>query len=296
MRVGVLILPALRWRTAERLWRFAEDVGFDAAWTYDHLAWRDMRDGPWFSALPVLTAAATATRRIRLGTLVSSPNYRHPVTLAKEAMTVDDVSGGRLTLGIGAGSISHDAVMLGQAPLSDADRAARLEEFTAHLDVLLRQRETPRLDGRFFAARDARANPGCVQEPRLPLAIAAAGPRGQRLAARLAEAWITLGHPRWPDDLTPAERWATLARQVASLERACEAEGRDPATLQRIYLSAPNRDHWWASPDAFGDLEARLAELGFAEVVVHYPHPGSPFALDGEQRFAEVMTEVLAGR
>jgi alkanesulfonate monooxygenase SsuD/methylene tetrahydromethanopterin reductase-like flavin-dependent oxidoreductase (luciferase family) len=296
MRIGVLILPALRWRAAERLWRFAEDVGFDAAWTYDHLAWRDMRDGPWFSALPVLTAAAGVTRRIRLGTLVASPSFRHPVTFAKEAMTVDDVSGGRLTLGIGAGSSSHDAVMLGQEPLTDADRAARLEEFVTHLDVLLRQPETPWLDGRFFAARDARSIPGCVQEPRVPLAIAAAGPRGQRLAARCGEAWITLGHPRWPDDLTPGERLAALTRQVETLERACDAERRDPATLERIYLAAPNRDHWWASAAAFRELEGRLAGLGFAEVVVHYPHPGSPFALDGEARFADVMTDVLAGR
>ena len=296
MRIGVLILPVLRWRAAEPLWRFADEAGFDTAWTYDHLAWRDLRDGPWFSALPVLTAAATATRRVRLGTLVASPNFRHPVTLAKEAMTVDDVSDGRLTLGIGAGSGSHDAVMLGQEPIADADRAARLEEFVAHLDVLLREPATPRLDGRFYAARDARAIPGCVQEPRVPLAIAAAGPRGQRLAARLGDAWITLGHPRWPDDLTPAERDAALRRQVAGIERACEAEGRDPATLERIYMTVPNREHWWASADAFRELQARYAEHGVDEVVVHYPHPGSPFALDGEARFRDVLGEVLAAR
>ena len=94
MRIGVLILPEFPWSTARNLWRHAEELGFDHAWTYDHLAWRSLRDSPWFAAIPTLTAAATATERIRLGTLVASPNYRHPVPFAKELITLDDVSAG----------------------------------------------------------------------------------------------------------------------------------------------------------------------------------------------------------
>ena len=110
--------PSTAGPTAGRRWRRAEELGFDHAWTYDHLAWRSLRDGPWFGAIPTLTAAAMVTDRIRLGTLVASPNFRHPVPFAKELMTLDDISGGRLAAGIGAGGTGWDAAMLGADPWS----------------------------------------------------------------------------------------------------------------------------------------------------------------------------------
>src|SRR3954470_1451698 len=100
MRYGVVILPTLRWTVARDLWLRAERLGFHTGWTYDHLTWRDLRDGPWFSAVPLLSAVAAVTSTIRIGTLVASPNFRHPVPFAKELMTLDDVSAGRVTLGI----------------------------------------------------------------------------------------------------------------------------------------------------------------------------------------------------
>src|SRR4030095_12172127 len=101
MRIGAVILPEFRWSTPRKLWRHAEELGFDHVWTYDHLAWRSLRDSPWFGAIPTLSAAATATQRIRLGTLVASPNFRHPVPLARELITLDDISSGRITFAIG---------------------------------------------------------------------------------------------------------------------------------------------------------------------------------------------------
>jgi alkanesulfonate monooxygenase SsuD/methylene tetrahydromethanopterin reductase-like flavin-dependent oxidoreductase (luciferase family) len=103
MRLGVLILPEFGWRTAQSVWRRAEELGVAHAWTYDHLAWRSFRDSAWFASIPTLTAAAIATERLRVGTLVASPNFRHPVPFAKELVTLDDISRGRLTLGIGSG-------------------------------------------------------------------------------------------------------------------------------------------------------------------------------------------------
>ncbi|MGA2522463.1 MAG: LLM class flavin-dependent oxidoreductase, partial [Acidimicrobiales bacterium] len=79
MRLGVLVLPEFRWPEARSLWSRVEELGFDHAWTYDHLAWRTLRDSTWFGAVPVLAAAVVVTTRIRLGTLVASPNFRHPV-------------------------------------------------------------------------------------------------------------------------------------------------------------------------------------------------------------------------
>ncbi len=81
-----MILPEHRWQTAASKWRAAEEYGFAHAWTYDHLGWRSLVDGPWFDAVPTLTAAALVTERIRLGTFVASPNFRHPVPLARSAL------------------------------------------------------------------------------------------------------------------------------------------------------------------------------------------------------------------
>ena len=103
MRVGMVILPEHRWSEAKPRWQAAEEYGFDHAWTYDHLGWRTLVDGPWFDAVPTLTAAALVTSRIRLGTSVASPNFRPPVTLARQLLTLDDVSGGRFPLGVGSG-------------------------------------------------------------------------------------------------------------------------------------------------------------------------------------------------
>src|SRR6266487_284703 len=145
LRVGVLILPEHPWRESCVLWQQAEELGFAHAWTYDHLTWRGHRDLPWFSAIPTLTAAALATDRIRLGTLVASPNFRHPLTLAKEIVTLDDISGGRLTLGIGRGSAGWDATMLGADVSSPREGSERFREFVELTDLLLRQSEERRV-------------------------------------------------------------------------------------------------------------------------------------------------------
>src|SRR5215472_17437888 len=104
MRYGLVILPDQRWQQAARRWRLAEDYSFDHACTYDHLGWRSLVDGPWFDAVPTLTAAATVTSRISLGTLVASPNFRHPVSFMRQLTGLDDVSNGRIMLGLGAGA------------------------------------------------------------------------------------------------------------------------------------------------------------------------------------------------
>ena len=195
MRLGVVILPELRWSAARQVWRRAEELGFAHAWTYDHLAWRALRDSPWFGAIPTLTAAATVTSRIRLGPLVTSPNFRHPVAFARELIALDDVSDGRLDLGIGAGGTGFDATILGQAAWSNRERGDRFVEFVTLLDRLLRE-PTTSYEGRFYSANQARTYPGCVQRPRLPFAIAATGPRGMRLAAQYADVWVTTGDGR----------------------------------------------------------------------------------------------------
>ncbi|HZX02925.1 LLM class flavin-dependent oxidoreductase, partial [Kribbella sp.] len=88
MRFGIAILPEYRWRDAARRWRRAEEYGFDHAWTYDHLTWAGLQDSPWYGTTPTLTAAATVTSTIKLGTFVTSPNFRHPLALTREILAI----------------------------------------------------------------------------------------------------------------------------------------------------------------------------------------------------------------
>ncbi len=280
MRLGVLILPEDRWAVAAGKWRRAEQLGFAHAWTYDHLAWRSLRDAPWFGAVPTLAAAAGVTSTIRLGTLVASPNFRHPVPFARELVTLDDIAGGRLTLGIGAGGEGWDATVLGQARWSRAERRARFAEFVDLLDRLLRQPETT-YHGRWWQAEEARTYPGCVQQPRVPLAVAATGPRTLRVAARHADVWVTNGdrdHTGPP--LGPAEGAAVVARQMAAFEAACAAEGRDPAGVDRLVLTGPRLTDGLGAPGAFDELSDAYAAVGVTDLVVHWPRAGEPYAGD----------------
>jgi len=289
----VVILPNHRWADARPIWQRAEALGAHTAWTYDHLTWRDLRDGPWLSAFPLLTAAAGVTTTLRLGTLVTSPNFRHPVTLAKEAMTLDDISGGRLTLGIGAGGVGWDAEALGQQPWSRAERTSRFTELVDHLDRLLTAPATDRLDGSWYQAVDARNLPGCVQQPRLPFAVAGGGPRALEVVARHAHTWVTFGDPLRADELDDAGCVEVVRRQSAALDEACERVGRDPATLARLYMEGATGEPWLQSVGAFTDLAGRYAELGFTDLALHWPRAEPPYRSDPAV-FEAIMATVNA--
>ncbi|MCW5250043.1 LLM class flavin-dependent oxidoreductase [Streptomyces sp. SHP 1-2] len=293
MRLSTVILPVHRWSEGQHSWRRAEDLGFHAAYTYDHLSWRSFRDGPWFGALPTLTAAASVTERLRLGTLVTSPNFRHPVTLAKEMISLDDLSAGRITLGIGAGGTGFDATALGQEPWTPRERADRFAEFLGLLDRLLTE-DAVSYTGDFYSAHEARNIPGCVQRPRLPFAVAATGPRGMGLAARHGQAWVTTGDPSLYEEGTPEQSVAALRGQTERLADACAGIGRDPRELDMILLTGftPDRGRPLESVDAFVDFAGRHRELGFTEIVVHWPIPDSDFATD-ERVFERVALEAL---
>ncbi|MFD3941601.1 LLM class flavin-dependent oxidoreductase [Streptomyces sp. NPDC058579] len=295
LRLSTVILPVHRWHDGGReRWQRAEELGFHAGYTYDHLSWRTFRDGPWFGALPTLTAAATATERLRLGTLVTSPNFRHPVTLAKELISLDDISNGRVTLGIGAGGDGFDATVLGQEAWTPKERADHFGEFLPLLDRLLTE-DAVTERGEYYSAVEARDIPGCVQRPRLPFAVAATGPRGLKLAARYGQAWVTTGDPKLYAEGTPEQSVAAVRGQVEKLGKACAEIGRDVAELDKILLTGftPDRGRPLESLGAFVDFAGRHQELGVTEIVVHWPIPDSDFAAD-QRVFEQIATEALA--
>ena len=193
LRIGVVILPDLSWPDFRDRCREAEERGFQTAWTYDHLSWRTLRDGPWLGAVPLLTAAAATTTTIRLGTLVTSPNFRHPALLAKDVMTLDQISGGRLDLGIGAGGPGWDATALGNPAPTPRERTERFEDFIRALDVMLREPKgslrRARITRRRTTARCPAASNsrGCRSRSRPPVHAR------WTVAAAYGSCWVTFG-------------------------------------------------------------------------------------------------------
>ena len=248
----------------------AERAGVRTVWTYDHLTWPLLADNPWYGAVPLLAAAAVRTERVRLGTLVASPNYRHPVPFAKELMTLDQLTGGRLELGVGVGTEGPDARVLGEPPRSRAERTTRFGEWLGLLDTLLREPVTT-VHGEWFTAVDAHQLPGCVQQPRLPFTVAAAGPRGLALAARYGQGWVTYGP--FGAAVGPEEWLAAVAGQSAQLTGALAAEGREPGSLRRVVLLGLETTWPFESTERYADVLGRLAEAGIDEVAVHWPRP-----------------------
>ena len=290
MRVGICILQDRRWAAAAPRWRRAEEYGFDHAWTYDHLGWRDLVDGPWFDGMLTLTAAAGVTATIPLGTMVASPNFRNPVTFTREVTALDDISGGRLLLGVGAGGTGFDAEVFGAPHLTPRARADRFFEFVELLDQLLRS-DRITWAGEYYTAVDARSNPGCVQVPRVPLIVAANGPRTIGLAARLGDGWMTTG----PAADTLAVWWRGVAEAADRFETALAAAGRPPAAAAR-YLSLDSAPVYSLnSVDCFVDALGRAGELGFTDVVTHWPRESGSYAGD-EAILETVATEVLPRR
>jgi len=274
MRFGLTILPEHRWAQAGPIWRRAEELGFDHAWTYDHLVWAGLPDSPWYGTTPTLTAAAMVTSTIRLGTFVTSPNYRHPVTFMRDLLALDDISGGRLTCGIGAGG-DIDSAILGGQPLTARERFERLSEFTGLLDRLLTQDHVFH-SGAHFCAVDARTLPGPIQRPRIPFVMAANGPRSLRLAAEYGAGWVTTG----PRVETMGQWWAALDELGARLDQELAEAGRDSAGFQR-HLNLDSSPRFALSSVAtFEEMAGRAGELGFTDVITHWPRPDGPYAGD----------------
>jgi alkanesulfonate monooxygenase SsuD/methylene tetrahydromethanopterin reductase-like flavin-dependent oxidoreductase (luciferase family) len=289
MRVGILILPDQRWSVAAQRWRRAEAYGFAHAWTYDHIGWRDLIDGPWFDAVPTLAGAALATSRIRLGTMVASPNFRHPAHFAREITALDDISGGRLTIGVGAGGIAgYDNHVLGRRALPPRARVDRFVEFVDLLDTVLCGERVTR-HGEYYTVVDARSTPGCVQAPRVPFVVAATGPRSMRLAARHGAGWVTTGSRADSVD----GWWRTVSDMAHRFDDVLEASGRDPSTVDRYLMLDPASPVYsLSSIEYFAEAVGRAAEHGFTDAVTYWPRTTGWYAGD-EAVLDAVATTVL---
>jgi alkanesulfonate monooxygenase SsuD/methylene tetrahydromethanopterin reductase-like flavin-dependent oxidoreductase (luciferase family) len=264
MRFGLITFPGSREELLADL-SLATDAGFDILATGDHM--RHPRDSgaPVLDGWSVLAAWAAVAANVRLAMLVSNIIYRHPTVLAKQAVTVDQVSGGRLDLGVGAGVYATDHAMTGVPPWSPGERVDRLEEFVKALDLVLRGQAS--FDGRYYQFEGAALAPGTIQRPRPPIVLGAVGPRVLRLAARVADGWSAFGGVDVADEDVFL---AAIHQQTTTIDRYCADIDRDPRSLRRSLLAfRPLRP--WSSPDALSKLAEQVAALGFDEIILYKP-------------------------
>lgn len=280
-----MVPPIHPWSVLDGDVRWAEQVGYDTLYVYDHLTHPTV-PGRWLGeAFATLAAAAGATERIGLGTLVASATLHSPVSLARRAGTVQDVSGGRLVLGLGAGSPRCAAADRGD-DMTAKQMVDRLEDVVVGLQAVWEGATEWTGRTRSFRGLETTALPQGVTRP--PLVLAAHGPRTLRLAARYADAWNTYGGPE-AVALEPGEYWALIARQCARMDDICAEAGRSvPRSLLLGYGQVRPAD----SVPSYLEAIERAGELGFDELVVYGPqHEGDPFASD-----AAVHERVLARR
>ena len=214
----------VRWPEYVTLARLAEDVGFDSMWIGDHLLYRTAAlgaRGPW-EAWTMLAGLAAATSRITLGPLVACTSFHNPAMLAKMAATVDEISGGRLVLGLGAGWNETEYHAFG-FPFDR--RIARFEEAFTIIRTLLREGRID-FEGEFYQARDCELLPRPSRPNGPPLMIGSKGDRMLAITLPHVDAWNVwyTDTGNRPDGVPPLR---------AKVDEACRAVGRDPAEIER---------------------------------------------------------------
>jgi alkanesulfonate monooxygenase SsuD/methylene tetrahydromethanopterin reductase-like flavin-dependent oxidoreductase (luciferase family) len=281
MRFGLMSIPGSAREAMVEL-RTAEEAGFDVIATADHM--RHPRDAglPLLDGWSVAAAWAGVSQRIRIAVLVSNLIIRNPAVLAKQAVTVDQLSGGRLDLGVGAGVYRTDHAMAGVPWWPPPERVARFADFVRALAAALAGAAA--YDGPFYRFDDASVSPGPVQQPGPPLVLGAAGPRMLRVVAELADVWSAYGGIGVDDEQA---FFAATAAQIQTVQAACAQVGRDPATLRRSLVAyrpiAP-----WSGLAAFERLIETAGQLGFDELILYPP------ANDDERRTFELaLAQVL---
>ncbi len=259
MRLGLDVSQhQLEWSELLRRVRFAEEAGFDGAWVFDHFKplYGD-RNGPCLEGWTLLAAMAASTEHIRLGTLVTGVTYRHPSVLAAEAVTVDQVSGGRLELAVGAAWFEGEHRELGIPFPQTRERTERLEEAVQVIRLLMTE-DAATFEGTHYRLEGATYHPRPVQQPHPPIWIGAGGERRTiPIVARHADVWHSFGSVE------------VLQRKAAVLERAAEVAGRDPDSIVRatdLSISEP-----W---DEVRRRAHALGAIGFTYLVVSWPSEG----------------------
>jgi len=270
IQFGVMTVQNLPWEKEVERWKLIESLGFDSVWLADHFTDPVFHTGHWFESWTLLASLAVVTDRIRLGTLVSSMPLRRPAVLARQALTVDHISNGRLELGLGTGA-SRDPVhnMLGIEDWVGSERIERFKDQIEVIDRLLRH-DISSYNGKFYRLNKATMNPETIQKPRPPLAIAAMGKSMLKIAAKYADTWNSFGSEDWR---APAEKiLGNTKNRIELIEKYCDEIGRNPETLRRslLFYSRHGRTIL-ESEENFRNVINQYKEIGINEFIIYFP-------------------------
>lgn len=261
MRISIKFALSFKYPELEDLWHTADRLNFEAIWDYDHFYGPTDHTEPTYEGWTALAAMAVVVQRARIGCIVTGVTYRNPAILAKMAVTVDHISGGRLDFGIGAAWHEAEHRGYGIAFPSPATRVAMVDEALTVIRRLWTEQSVT-FTGRFFTVQDALCEPKPVQLPHPPIVIGGSQPKMLRVIARHADEWNMPGHDG-------PQRWSDANAQ---LDAACAELGRDPAEIRR---SAQLSLH----PAQAGQVDAQLAalsefeQLGCQHMVLAFREP-----------------------
>ncbi len=290
LRFQVMLIPSVPWpQFLDRFLR-VEALGFDVAAMPDHFCDWANPSGPWLEAWTTVAAVAARTSTLRLTTCVTQIPLRNPAILANQAVTADQISGGRIELGLGTGlTIDPSYEMTGLPNWTNGERVDRFGEYVELLGNLLAGGVTT-YQGTYYQATGAVMNPGSVQQPRLPIMVAALGPKMMHHAARHADIWNTMS---FAADFE--EQFAELSDRCTTMDEICVDIGRDSDSLRRSYtmFDATARAgggviRYYESDDLFIEMVGRATDLGVTEISMYYP------ALESQlPAFERIATDVL---
>jgi F420-dependent oxidoreductase-like protein len=243
MLLSAKLAPTFDYPVMEAFWRTADNLGFHSVATYDHFYGLIDHSVPTWEGWTSLAAMAAVVRRARISCLVTGVTYRNPAVLAKMAVTVDHISGGRLDFGLGAGwhEAEHDGYGI-EFP-SAPTRVAMLDEALTVIRRLWTE-DTVTFDGAHYRLQDAIANPKPVQRPHPPIVIGGEKPRMLRVIARHADEWNVPSHG-------DVAAWAATS---ARLDDACAEIGRDASEIRRSV-------QLFIQPAQAGHLDEQLSHL-----------------------------------
>jgi len=274
LRVGIGTGNRLPFPELARQWQQIENAGFDTAWVVDHFMASDNELTPYYEAWTLIAALGALTSRIRFGILVAGNTYRNPGLLAKEALTIDHATNGRVEIGIGAGWMEREHVAYSYDFPEPGPRVSMFEEALQVIDSLMTNERT-NFDGDYYKFVDAPFEPKPLQKPRIPIIVGGSGPRMMRIAARYADNWNTRGTPE------------AVAPTIERFHAACAKEGRD---LNTIRCSVFPWVHAFESEQQFADIVKAYMALGFSDIA--FPMPPEEFRPMMERCARDVLPEL----
>jgi F420-dependent oxidoreductase-like protein len=258
MLLSAKLAPTFDYPVMEQFWRAADELGFHSVANYDHFYGLQNHTDPTLEGWTSLAAMAVVVRRARVSCMVSGVTYRNPALLAKMAVTVDHISGGRMDFGLGAGWHEAEHRGYGLEFPGAGTRVAMLDEALTVIKRLWTE-ETVTFEGRFYTLRDALCEPKPVQRPHPPIVVGGEKPKMLRVIARHADEWNVPSHG-------DVAAWADTS---ARLDQACAETGRDPAEIRRsvqVFVRPADEGHLARQLATLGEFEAngcRHAVLSF---------------------------------